>query len=180
MQYAVELYFDKETERRLWEIPDAIREAGLSTKYHEWKTRPHITLACFSDVDEEEALIRLRAFAEEQTVMPAYLASLAMFTDTKVIYAAPIMREEMYVLQKALYEAMAGFDTKGWEWYLPGRWVPHCGLALMGDDPEENFYKACDLALRKFQKTVGKFTSVGLVKISCPVVELETFVLKDR
>ena len=180
MQYAIELYFDEETEQKLWEIPDAIKDAGLSVKYHEWKTRPHITLACFSDVDEEKAKKRLRAFAEEQTVMPAYLGSLAMFTDTRVIFAAPVMREEMYAMQRALHEAMEGFDTKGWEWYLPGRWVPHCGLALMQEDPEENFYKACDLALRKFQKTVGKFTSVGLVKISCPVAELETFALKDR
>ncbi len=180
MQYAIELYFDKETENKLWEIPNAIKEAGFSTKYHEWGTRPHITLACFSDVDEKDAAQRLYAFAEQQSVMPAYLGSLAMFTDTKVIFAAPVMREEMYAMQKGLHNAMEGFDTKGWEWYLPGRWVPHCALALMSEDAEENYFKACNLALRRFRKLAGKFTSIGLVKISFPVQELCTFELKEK
>lgn len=30
--------------------------AKLSRKFMEWKTRPHPTLACFNDVDEENAL----------------------------------------------------------------------------------------------------------------------------
>ena len=54
MQYAIELFFDKETEASLFGLAKKVADANLSTKYLEWKTRPHVTLACFNDVDEED------------------------------------------------------------------------------------------------------------------------------
>ena len=52
MQYAIEMYYDKETEEQLFSLAKSVVDAGLSTKFMEWKTRPHLTLACFNDVDE--------------------------------------------------------------------------------------------------------------------------------
>lgn len=51
MQYAVELYFDKETENKLMDLAQRLADEKLSTKFLEWKTRPHLTLAYFNDVD---------------------------------------------------------------------------------------------------------------------------------
>lgn len=45
MQYAVELYFDKETENKLMDLAQRLADEKLSTKFLEWKTRPHLTLA---------------------------------------------------------------------------------------------------------------------------------------
>lgn len=64
MQYAVELYFDKETENKLLSLANVIAEKGISTKFLEWKTRPHLTLACFNDVKEIECMERLKDFAK--------------------------------------------------------------------------------------------------------------------
>lgn len=64
MQYAVELYFDKETERALYRLAQSVADAKLSTAFMDWKTRPHLTLACFNDVDEEKCAAQLKAFAE--------------------------------------------------------------------------------------------------------------------
>lgn len=44
MQYAIELFFDEEMEKKLFRYAKRIAEEKLSTKYLEWKTRPHITL----------------------------------------------------------------------------------------------------------------------------------------
>ncbi len=180
MQYAIELFFDEENENQIVQLAEHIAEAKLSTKWLEWKMRPHITLACFNDVDEEKSTKMLKVFAETHYTMPAYLGSVGMFTDTKTIFAAPIMTSSMYDVQRELHKAFREFDTKGWEWYLPDRWVPHCGIALMSEDAEENYYKACDLVLREFQKTSGEFLSVGLVKVSFPVQEICTFDLKRK
>lgn len=54
MQYAIELYYDKETEQKLCNLAKRVADEKLSTKFMEWKTRPHLTLACFNDVDEEK------------------------------------------------------------------------------------------------------------------------------
>ena len=174
MQYAIELFFDKETQDTLFHLAERVAEEHLSTKYLEWKTRPHITLACFNDVDEEKCTAVLKNFAQARKAMPAYIGSVGMFTDTKTIFASPIMTAGMYQMQRELHAAMCDFDTTGWEWYLPDIWVPHCGLALMAEDPEENYYKACDLVLREFTKLSGSFVSIGLVKISFPVEEICT------
>ena len=95
-------------------------------------------------------------------------------------FASPIMTSSMYQIQREIHDCLCDFDTRGWEWYLPNRWVPHCGIALMKEDAEESFYKACDLVLREFEKINGKFASIGLVKISFPVKEIYVAELKGE
>lgn len=85
----------------------------------------------------------------------------------------------MYQFQRELHEALKGFDMKGWEWYCPDRWVPHCTLALTREDNDEAFFKASDLLLHEFRKMSGKFTSIGFVKVTFPVKEIFTIELRD-
>ena len=174
MQYAIELFFDQATERKLFHLAERIAEENISTKYIDWKTRPHITLACFNDVDEKRCIEILKQFATNHKVLPAYLGSVAMFNDTRTVFIAPIMNRQMYLFQEELHENMKEFDTTGWEWYCPNRWVPHCGIALTSQDEPEAFFKASELVLREFEKMVGEFTAVGLVKITFPVEEIFT------
>ena len=174
MQYAIELYFDEKTEQQLMAWAEKIARAKISTKFLEWKTRPHLTLACFNDVDEEACIERLKGFAQGHTPMPAYIGSVGMFPDTKTIFVSPVMNSGMYRFQRELHNAMEGFDAKGWEWYCPDRWVPHCTIALTGGDNSEAFFAASGLLLREFQKLSGQFTAVGLVKITFPVEEIFT------
>ena len=42
--------------------------------------------------------------------MPAYIASVGMFTDTKTIFASPTMNDEMYQFQRELHECLHNFD----------------------------------------------------------------------
>lgn len=179
MQYAIELYYDKETEQKLFNLAKRVADEKLSTKFLEWKTRPHLTLACFNDVNETKCIQRLNNFAKTHKPMPAYIGSIGMFNDTRTIFASPVMNGSMYQFQRELHEYLQDFDITGWEWYCPDRWVPHCTLALTKEDDEEVFYKASDLILHEFRKMSGKFVSVGLVKISFPVEEIYTIELDD-
>ena len=179
MQYAIELYFDEKTESKLRTMAQHVSENGISDGWVKWKTRPHITLACFNDVDEELCADKLKTFAKECGRIPAYIGSVGMFTDTGVVFASPIMTSGMYAFQRKLHEYMSDFDTKGWEWYLPDRWVPHCGLAMTEGEPREKFFEAADLILHEFEKIAGEYVSIGLVKITCPVQELITYRLGE-
>lgn len=161
-------------EEIIYSLAKRVAEEKLSTKYLEWKTRPHITLGCFNDVDEEKCIEQLKLFAQTHKQMPAYLGSVGMFNDTRAIFASPIMTESMYEFQRELHKYMQGFDTTGWEWYLPNRWVPHCTLAMTQEDDEEVFFKASELILREFDKLGDKFVSIGLIKITFPVEEIYT------
>jgi len=179
MRYAVELFFDEEMEQRILTYAKRIAEEKLSTKYLEWTPRPHMSLACFNDVDEEKATELLKSFAQTHQPLPAYIGSVGMFTDTKTIFLSPIMTAPMYQVQKELHECMNEFDTKGQEWYLPNRWVPHIGVALMSEDEPEAYFKACDLVLREFHKHSGTFAKISLVKVTFPVEEICTFNLGE-
>ncbi len=174
MQYAIELYYDKETEQKLFNLAKRIADEKLSTKYLEWKIRPHLTLACFNDVEEEKCIEQLKNFAQDHKRMPAYIGSVGMFNDTKTIYVSPIMNSSMYRFHQELHEYLSDFDKTGWEWYCPNGWVPHCTIALTGEDDDSVFYKASDLILHEFKKLSGEFVSVGLVKITFPVEEIYT------
>ena len=174
MKYAVEMYFDKETEKELSGLAQRVADENLSTKFLEWKTRPHLTLACFNDVDEQKCIERLKIFAQCHEVVPAYIGSVGMFNDTKTIFVSPIMNKHMYQFQSELHECLKNFDTAGWEWYCPEYWVPHCTIALTREDEDSVFYKASDLILHEFKKLSGKFVEIGLVKMTFPVNELYT------
>lgn len=172
MQYAIVLYYDKETEKQLFALSKKIADEKISTKFLEWKTRPHLTLACFNDVDENYCIEKLRRFAQSHKVMPAYIGSIGMFNDTKTIFVSPIMNSIMYQFQRELHEELNDFDSNGWEWYLPDRWVPHCTIAMTGDDESEAFFQASNILLREFRKISGEFVAIGLVKITFPVEEI--------
>ena len=85
-----------ETEEKLYALSKKVSDAKLSTKFMAWKTRPHLTLACFNDVDEEKCITRLKKIAKNHIQMPAYIASVRMLTDTKTIFASPVMNNAMY------------------------------------------------------------------------------------
>lgn len=100
MQYAIELYYDKKTEKQLFDLSKKIADEKISTKYLEWKTRPHFTLACFNDVDEACCIDKLKGFAQNHKVIPAYIGSVGMFNDTKTVFVSPIMNSSMYQFQR--------------------------------------------------------------------------------
>ena len=174
MQYAIELYYDSGTEQKLFNLAKRVADEKLSTKFLEWKTRPHLTLACFNDVDEEKCIEQLKKFAQSHKRMPAFIGSVGMFNDTKTIFVSPVMNSGMYQFHRELHEYLDGFNKTGWEWYCPDVWVPHCTIALTKEDEDIIFYKACDLVLHEFRKMCGEFVSVGLVKITFPVEEIYT------
>ena len=176
MMYAIEMYFDKETEEKIMRLAQKIADAGLSTKYLEWKTRPHVTLAVYNDIDVDRCAQLLEKFANDRKAFPALFDAVGMFNYTKTIFLSPVMTRSLYELHSELYTLMQEFEASAWEWYKqPDSWVPHCTVALTSEDEENVFYEASKLVLHEYKKLEGVYTSVGLVKISFPVEELKTF-----
>ena len=108
----------------------------------------------------------------------AYIGFVGMFSDTKTIFASPVMNKSMYRMQEELHKSLEDFDARGWEWYCPDHWAPHCTLALTREDEDSVFYRASGLILKEFQKISGEFIAIGLVKITFPVCEIYTAALQ--
>lgn len=174
MTYAVVLYLDNETEGKVMSLIQKLADNRLSTKFLEYKVRPHVTLAMFHDIDEIKCVELLRDFAKERKALPAHLDSVGMFNDTKAVFINPTMTRNMFQFQSDVHEALKGFDTRGFEWYLPDGWVPHCAVAMNEEDGEEIFYKSSELVLREFRKMEGTYAELGLLKVTMPVEEIAT------
>ena len=175
MTYAIEMYFDKQTEEKIMSLAHKIADAGLSTKYLEWKTRPHVTLAVYNDIDADRCAQLLEKFANDRKAFPALFDAVGMFNYTKTIFLSPVMTRILYELHSELHALMKEFEASAWKWYKSDGWVPHCTVALTSEDAENVFYEVSDLVLHEFKKLEGVYTSVGLVKITFPVEELATF-----
>ena len=101
--YAIEMYFDKETEEKIMRLAHKIADAGLSTKYLEWKTRPHVTLAVYNDIDVDRCAQLLEKFANDRKAFSALFDAVGMFNYTKTIFLSPVMTRSLYELHSELY-----------------------------------------------------------------------------
>lgn len=173
MRYAVEMYFDKESENKIWKYIEKIKDSGLGKRYYDWGVKPHVSLGIFNDIDEDRADEVLEEFAKSHKVIPAYLGSVGIFPDSGAIYLAPIVREDLINLNKDLLDAMKELDPNPERWYSPGVWIPHCAVALELD--RDNLAKAADIVIHDFEKLAGEFVSFGFVKVLEPSVEMKEY-----
>ena len=166
MMYAIEMYFDKVTEEKIMRLAQKIADAGLSTKYLEWKTRPHVTLAVYNDIDVDRCAQLLEKFANDHKTFPALFDAVGMFNYTKTIFLSPIMTRSIYELHSELYVLMQEFEASAWAWYKqPDCWVPHCTVALTSEDE--------DTEKRHSTTRIGFFISSGTPKMSyTPIIIL--------
>lgn len=65
MGYAVELYFDSQTEKGVWDLRHTLVEQGISSTLGDLGDRPHISLAVFPDVDCDGLIVLTKDYAGE-------------------------------------------------------------------------------------------------------------------
>ena len=133
MPFAIEMFFEPACESRLRRLCSLLREGehGNTVIINDVKARPHITLACYDEVDERALLATMSVFARKNTALPVALASVGMFLGSEnVLFLAPAASEELTVTQRKWTEEAEVFSSTPWPLYAPGRWVPHCTLAI--------------------------------------------------
>ncbi len=172
MKYAINLYFDKDTEENLSRLANSVADEADSEKISGYDIRPHLTVACFNDVDEPQCIRLLQSFAESHKVISLKIGSVGMFPDSRTIFATPTLTAGIFRLQRELHEIMKDFDKTGWTHYCPDNWSPHCTLAYTIEEGNETFLKASGILLRKFHPMTGEFAGLGLVNITPPAREV--------
>jgi len=171
MRYAIELYFDKETEEKIMNLANGIAEKGISKRYLEWQTRPHITLGIFNDIDIEKCDKLLEEIAGQVKSFPAYLSSIGVFNNTKCVFLSPVITNELLELHNKIHNTFKFCDHKGSEYYLPGRWVPHCAVMLGDAGDDITLYEAVKYVIDNYEVLNGSFCEMSFVEVTMPVKE---------
>ncbi len=131
MPYGVMLYFDDRTERTILNVWQSLAEHNLTSRMLDEGIRPHITLAIFEELDCqpcENELVKITSKIPSPSIL---FTHFGVFTNPEpVIFVSPLVTKELLDFHNELHTKLAGEGKDPWELYNPGKWVPHCTLAL--------------------------------------------------
>src|SRR5690606_24608876 len=122
------------------------------------------------DADEARMCAVVEQLARATPSLPVSLSSLGMFPgDETVLFLAPSADAELISIQAALHGRMPDFTQTPWKLYAPGRWVPHCTLAMrLG---REGVLKALDILMESTFPITGELVEIGVSEFADGIVK---------
>lgn len=129
--YAVVLYLDEFSERRVRQLWDVLDDHGVPSagSTYEADYRPHITLAIVEAADPMALADRLRAPLAGVAGMPVTMTALGFFlTERAPAYLAVAPTRRLLEVHEEVHRAIG--TAGSWTYYRPGTWMPHCTLAM--------------------------------------------------
>jgi len=163
MGYAVELYFDSQTEKCVWDLRHALIEQGITSTISELGDRPHISLAVFSNVNCDDLILLTKEYADKIEPFNFQLSAIGAFpTDENVLFLSPVLTTQLLNCHQDFHLRLAESKLTPASYYIPGNWIPHCSVEL--DIPNEQFPKAVQVCKKAFKPLLGQFQEIGVVE----------------
>ena len=129
-RYAVGLLPDGALEESIRGIWDDLRGMGIGSNLLDDRGRPHLSLAvcqCLPDGFGE----RLALFAESIRPIRLSLQAAGTFAlENGVVFLAPSATLELTGVHQRFYDELGDILEGCSSLYMPGRWVPHCTVAM--------------------------------------------------
>jgi hypothetical protein len=154
--YAVEMFFDERADEAVRGLWRRLARAGLSSleTYGHARHRPHVSLSVM------DALPAAAEIGEVQRLPGLLFPALGTFAgDGGVLFLAPVVTPPLFAVHERVWESLQGQGLTQWTQYGPGRWVPHCTLAM--GLPPAGLAAAVGL-LAGFQPVEAQVTEVGV------------------
>jgi 2'-5' RNA ligase superfamily protein len=125
MPFAIELFFDAATDAAVRRVWAALAEQGIAPYLHESAAQPHISLAVYEGLD-----------VSGWGVFPGASES--------AVFAAPVVTSDLLAVHDEACALLASVAREPAAYYLPGRWVPHCSLAVhFPEEPTDRAIAVC-------------------------------------
>lgn len=169
MYYAIELYFDEQSDLAIRQVWERLKLAALSDSMISSGSRPHVSVAVSDGVNLDLLRSGLTSFATLR-FPKIEMDRLGVFAgqESSVIYAAVKPRDELLALHRLFYDRFEGALIRAREYYYPGRWVPHCTI---GFDISNSRMKETMQTLDNFMPVSATIVEVGVVR-GLPVQDL--------
>ena len=160
--YAVQFYFDSDTEKQIFKFRDSIYQQGLTPVLGKMGDRPHVTLAVMP-LENLDCIQRIvRDFASTLTSFPFELAAVGTFPSKEnVLFLLPIPSIQLIKTHKAFHRILKKESIKPSPYYLPDHWVPHCTLEF--ELPDDQLDLALHLCKKQFVPMRGRLVKLGIV-----------------
>lgn len=160
--FAVELYFDSETEHAIRGFREKVYAAGVEPVIGKLGDRPHVSLAVFGSVDIPCLKEMVKEFALQNPPFPVILSAIGTFpTSDNVLFLSPVPTSHLLLLHRKFHRQLTCEHLRSSSYYHPQKWVPHCTIEL--ELPVEQFTTALTAAHKFFIPLKGQFASMGIV-----------------
>ncbi|MCX6056448.1 MAG: 2'-5' RNA ligase family protein [Chloroflexi bacterium] len=160
--YAVDLYFDDQTEAKILSFRNSIYEKGISPVLGKMGDKPHVSLAVFSRADPDQLVMISEVFSKTVQSFPVQLDAVGVFpTGDNVLFLTPIPSLFLLEIHRQFHEILSQNDIQCSEHYFPGRWIPHCTLEF--NLPDDQLDLALHWCRRTFTPIRGRFDKWGVV-----------------
>ncbi len=178
MGYAVEMYFDKKSSKKIedmWKI--LIREANISDLY-DFNSRPHISLGVYNDdIDIEAFINKVEKFSEKNKCFKAKFSNIGIFNTAEgVLFLAPKVDRQLLSFHEEFHRLTDDFKGQINKYYLPELWIPHCTMVM--NNSRTKFLKCLEIVEDTFEPMQVQIEQIGIIKFR-PVEHIESFNLKD-
>lgn len=163
MGFAVQMYFDRQTEARLRDLWEALARAGVNSHMIDVGARPHVSLAIFPRVGIDSLRPAMEDFARRTPPLAVRLTSVGSFPGQEgVVFLSPLASDGLLGTHRRYHECLARLDAQPDPRYLPGLWVPHCTVAVHAGPHE--VAEAVRICLASDVFGPGRFEQIGLVE----------------
>ena len=163
MFYAIHAFFDQQTEAAIKSVWKELVDSGAAPYLYQSANRPHLTLAIYDTLDFQAGEVRLRDLATSGAALPLVFHSLGVFTTPRAaVFLAPRVDTALLELHARVHQVFRAIASGPDEYYLPGKWVPHCALAL--DLDKATAIKVVEIAIHLNLPLVGKITELGAIE----------------
>ena len=163
MFYAIHAFFDPQTEAAIKVVWKELADSGTAPYLYQSANRPHLTLAIYDTLDLAAGEARLGNLAAASPPLPVIFHSLGMFTTPRAaVFLAPRVDAALLELQAHVHQVFAEVTSNPDEYYLPGKWVPHCALALELD--KATAVRVIQMAMNIPLPLVGQVTELGAIE----------------
>jgi len=177
MPYAIVLYLDHHSEDLVKGFWKQLAQNDISSEILDSGIRPHITLAIFEELYCQPCDNELARLAPKTAHLKILVSHLGVFPQPEmVLFLAPTPTSELLNFHKKIHSLLSKDAIKPWEMYQPGKWVPHCTLALNLDQNQLN--KAISLCGEIELPLQMRATQIGAVQFK-PVTDLFRYELKE-
>lgn len=131
MSYGVALTFDDAAAAVVHGIWQEVADASDNSAMLRAGAVPHVSLGGCDDPDESAFAPALAAFAKTLQPITLTFDSIGAFITTRaVLFLAPVVTTSLLKVHSGFHATLAGYAHAPIEYYLPGRWVPHCTIGI--------------------------------------------------
>lgn len=165
MPFAVVLRFDSQTEERIFDVWNAIHEAGISSSVLEASYRPHISLGVCNRLEASAFESELSTFTASIAPFLLSLSSVGIFPGTEgVVFLGVTVTEQLLNIHSAFHKLFKNHAQEPWAYYAVGNWVPHCTIA--SGLSEHQIAQVVAVCRQISLPISAEVTAVGLVDVS--------------